>query len=121
MFLALITLYQLRIFTILHWQVAHPYHSYKALVDSLSYEHENYLENNTDNKISMDIINKAKRDVDFLFDGTKRIISMTQTYRITGLITFIVSLVSFIGKPRWVSIVTLPFGIFGLILSSVMV
>jgi|GEM_PF-2731311 len=114
---ALATFNYLSLYGTVHWQITTQSYKLNKLVNNLV-EIKRETPSLQTKEIEK-IITAMKHSAETLEDNSWFLMRRTGIYQFTGIMSFLLSMLSFREKPRWIGLISLPFGIWGLIMSMV--
>ena len=106
------SIYMMRIYSIFHWNIFPVAIGFGAYVTP---EEKLALSDNTIDSEKNRFINTQHKK---FVEGCGEIFGQVSIYSLLGFIGFIFSIIPFFLKPRWIGFVSLPIGLFGLFITS---
>jgi hypothetical protein len=118
-FLTIATHYLLYLYGIVHWEIGVPATSLLYEMDSRIIEDANKEKAGTLTGEESWRIEHTKKSIDRLVKAHSALMRGTGIYPLTGFLSFFFSIFTFTRRPRWVGFIALPFGLYGGLLSLI--
>ncbi len=103
---AIATHYLLGLYGTVHWQVMGPSTQIEVELKSLTSQ-------NGSSQPNAVIFERMTHASERLSAASSSLLMRTMIYHITGLVSLILTIVAFWGRPRWAGFISLPFGLYG--------
>lgn len=110
---AIATYYLLDLYGIVHWQVMGPSTQIEVELKSLASQGVASQANSSTEVNRKEILEQMIRASERLSAASSSLLKRTAIYHITGLVSLILTIIPFWGRPRWAGFISLPFGLYG--------